>query len=370
MGENRRVSRREQIRVLIVDDSALVRKVLSEKLKKIPEIELLGTAPDPYIARNKIVYLEPDVILLDIQMPRMDGLTFLRRLMRHFPTPVVIVSSVTPEEGRLALEALRFGAVDVVCKPKATDDLDEMMLILVEKIKAASKVRLKDIRGGNRSLSSEPRPPISLSDRTPSLLQSGRIIAVGASTGGTEAIRSFLSMLPSDMPPVVIVQHMPEEFTLSFAESLNETSIVQVREAEDRVWASPGNAYIAPGNRHLLVQKGARGLRLQVKDGPLVSGHRPSVDVLFKSTARAAGSLAVGVLMTGMGKDGAQGLRVMREAGGETIAQDEDSCLIYGMPKEGIALDAARIVLPLDRIASHCIGFCKMGKERLFRREK
>ncbi len=345
MAEKVRQGVNRPIRVLVVDDSAVVRQVFSHELSRDPEIDVVGSAPDPYVARNKIVALHPDVITLDLEMPRLDGLTFLRKLMRYYPMPVVIVSSLTPQGGALALEALEAGAMEVVCKPGPSSTVGEMALDLRDKINAAARARVR--RRGARGVPGRVIPPrMTLSHTT------GKILALGASTGGTQALQEILSALPENGPAAVVVQHMPEHFTRAFADRLNDVCALSVKEAADGDRAAPGCVLIAPGNRHLLLRRTGTLYSVRVTDGPLVSRHRPSVDVLFKSVARSAGANAIGVLLTGMGSDGACGLLEMREAGAETIAQDEESCVVFGMPKEAIRLNAAARIVSLDKIAS------------------
>ena len=334
------------IRVLIVDDSALVRKILSEELARDPEIEVVGTAMDPYIARDMIVQLKPDVITLDIEMPRMDGLTFLRKLMKHYPLPVIVVSSLTKKGGDLALEALEAGAVDVMCKPGAAYTVGDMSVELIDKIKAAARVRV------TRRISAPVSPAAVTPARITAMTRTTyKVIAIGASTGGTEALTALLRVLPADAPGIVIVQHMPEHFTRSFADRLNQLCAIEVKEAANDDTVMPGRVLIAPGNYHMLLRRSGARYYVEVKNGPLVSRHRPSVDVLFKSTAQTAGKNAVGVILTGMGRDGAEGMKMMHDAGAKTIAQDEASCVVFGMPKEAIALGGVDFVLPLDQIA-------------------
>jgi two-component system chemotaxis response regulator CheB len=329
-----------RIRVLIVDDSAVVREVFSRELARDPDIEVVGAVPDPYVARDEIVRLEPDVVTLDVEMPRMDGITFLRKLMRFHPMPVIIVSSLTEKGGSLALEALESGAVDVMCKPGSAYAVGDMSIQLREKVKAAAGARLRTpaVAGGK---------PVRLSlAKTTNV-----VLAIGASTGGCQALQTVLMAMPANAPGIVIVQHMPEHFTRSFAERLNGHCAMEVKEAEDGDRVSPGRVLIAPGNRHMLLTRSGAVYQVNVKDGPLVSRHRPSVDVLFKSVARFAGSNAVGAILTGMGADGAAGLKEMRTAGAATVAQDEASCVVFGMPKEAIKLEAATHVVSLDAIA-------------------
>lgn len=342
----------QRVRVLIVDDSAIVRQILTQELSRDPEIEVVGTATDPYVAREKILALKPDVLTLDVEMPRMDGITFLRKLMKSYPLPVIIVSSYTPQGCAIALEALEIGAVDVMQKPELTPGptLVEFSTQLIDKVKAASQVKFRP------SLPlAPPRQTVSLSRP----ISTNRIIAIGASTGGTEAIREILQAMPQDCPGIVIVQHMPENFTRAFAERLNRLCAIEVLEAEDNMDVRPGRAIIAHGGRHLIVRArgDGPGYRVQCKDGPLVCRHRPSVEVLFNSVAKVAGPHAIGVILTGMGSDGAQGLKNMRDAGAHTIAQDEASCVVFGMPKEAIKLGAAEKIVSLDKIAATVFSF-------------
>ena len=339
------------IRVLIVDDSAVVRNILSEGLAHDPDIEVIGTAPDPYVARDKIVKLKPDVITLDIEMPRMDGLTFLRKLMRHFPLPVIIVSSLGAKGGDVALEALDSGAIEVMSKPGAAYAVGDLSVQLIDKIKAA--------RAGVQKHGTPPRvaPPHK---RLSLVRTTHKVIAIGSSTGGTEALTEILTALPSNAPGIMIVQHMPEGFTRSFAGRLNELCAVEVKEAENGDSVLPGRALLAPGNMHILLRRSGARYFVQTKGGPLVSRHRPSVDVLFKSTAKYAGANAVGVILTGMGRDGAAGMKVMCDAGARNIAQDEASCAVFGMPKEAIAAGGAGHVLPLKKIAWKMLDLAAM----------
>ncbi|HPO15430.1 MAG TPA: chemotaxis response regulator protein-glutamate methylesterase [Candidatus Hydrogenedentes bacterium] len=331
------------IRVLIVDDSATVRQVFANELARDPEIEVIGTAPDPYVARDKIVQLKPDVVTLDIEMPRMDGITFLRKLMQHYPLPVIIVSSLTPTGGEVALEALQAGAVDVMCKPGAAYSVGDMSVQLIDKIKAASRVSVQ-----RRTAS--PAAAAATVQRLAMTRTTNKVIAMGASTGGTEALTQVLTAMPANAPGIVIVQHMPEVFTRSFADRLNTLCAIEVKEATNGDTVIPGKALIAPGNYHMLLRRSGASYYVEVKSGPLVTRHRPSVDVLFKSVARFAGRNAVGVIMTGMGADGADGMKEMHNNGAQTIAQDEASCIVYGMPKEAVARGGVDHVVSLDRI--------------------
>lgn len=330
------------VRVLIVDDSALVRRILTEDLSRDPDLEVIGSAPDPFVARDMIVRDRPDVLTLDIEMPRMDGLTFLRKLMQHFPLPVVIVSSLTAAGSKVALEALDAGAVDVMHKPGGPRSVDDVAVRLADKLKAAARVDV-----GARHKLPKPAPPTRLSFAG----GSRAILAIGASTGGPQALEAVLRAMPENAPGIVIVQHMPETFTGAFAERLDQLSTIEVKEAAHGDAIRTGRALLAPGDKHMLVRKSAGGFMVELREGPLVNRHRPSVDVLFRSTARTAGAAAVGVLLTGMGRDGAEGLLEMRQAGAATIAQDEATCVVYGMPREAVELGAATQVLPLPEIA-------------------
>jgi two-component system chemotaxis response regulator CheB len=337
----------KKIRVLIVDDSAFVRNILTRGISRDPGIEVVGTAPDPYIARDKIVLLKPDVVTLDIEMPKMDGLTFLKKLMRYYPLPVIILSSFAPERSSKAIEALEAGAVEVMCKPGSGALAADLPLQLADKIKAAAMAGTH-LRGGAPAKAARAHgEPLAYSSKS----GRQRVVAIGASTGGTQALQKVLSEMPENCPPIVIVQHMPEHFTKSFADRLNQVCPIEVREAEDGDKVIPGRAIIARGNYHMILAGKPGAYHVKVKPGPLVGRHRPSVDMLFKSAARVAGRDAVGVIMTGMGADGAEGLKEMRDAGADTVAQDEKSCVVYGMPREAVALGAAGHILPLDSIS-------------------
>ncbi len=334
--------RKAPIKVLIVDDSAIVRKVFSEKLGKDPELEVVGTAIDPYVARDKIVELAPDVITLDVEMPRMDGITFLRKLMAHRPIPVIIVSSLTSAGGELAMEALDAGAIDVMCKPGGSYSVGDMAVDLIHKVKGAASA--KPVKITPPPAGAEKISGAAMTQTT------NKIIAIGTSTGGTEALKNVLPQLPRNSPGVMIVQHMPEKFTTSFAASLNSLCDLEVKEACDGDSVSPGKVLLAPGNYHMTLRRSGARYFASVKEGPRVSRHRPSVDVLFDSVAKTAGRNAVGVIMTGMGSDGAKGLLKMKENGAATIAQDEASCVVYGMPKVAYELGAVGTVKSLARI--------------------
>ena len=342
------------IRVLVIDDSALVRQILSEMLGAVSDIEVVGTAADPYVARERIKSLNPDVLTLDVEMPRMDGLTFLRNLMRLRPMPVVMVSSLTERGAEVTLEALELGAIDFVTKPKVdiSHTLQDYADELAAKIRAAARVKVRalaqPLKVSPKLSADEVLPPASARTR---FRTTDRILAIGASTGGTEAIKTVLLGLPPDCPGVVIAQHIPPGFSTAFAERMDRQTGLKVKEAEDGDQVLPGHVFIAPGDRHLLlVRDGARYV-CRLNDGPPVNRHRPSVDVLFRSVARAAGTNACAALLTGMGADGAQGLKELHEIGVHTLAQDESSSVVWGMPGEAVRLGAASRVLPLEAIA-------------------
>jgi two-component system, chemotaxis family, protein-glutamate methylesterase/glutaminase len=351
------------IKLLIVDDSALVRKLLTEMLSRDREIEVVGAAADPYAARERIKLLNPDVITLDVEMPRMDGLTFLENLMRLRPMPVVMVSSLTQQGADVTLRALELGAIDFVAKPKVdvAGSLADYAAELIAKVKMAAGARVSTRIAAPRTpiKSVDPRRtadavlPPSTGARV--LRTTERIIAVGASTGGTEAIRELLSVMPPDAPAIVISQHIPAAFSRPFAERMNRDSAMSVCEAQDGQYILPGHAYIAPGDRHLLIARDGARYRCKLSDGPPVNRHRPSVDVMFRSVAQNVGLNAIGVLLTGMGDDGARGLKEMLEARAPTIAQDEASSVVWGMPGAAVKLGAAQHVLPLQRIAQEVL---------------
>jgi two-component system chemotaxis response regulator CheB len=350
------------VRVLIVDDSALVRQTLSAILGSDPEIEVMGTASDPFAAAAIIRQNIPDVITLDIEMPRMDGLTFLRKIMTQHPIPVVICSSLAESGAETTLKALEYGAVSIIQKPKigTKQFLEESRIVICDEVKAAARAKLRPytpIPTPQPKLSADavlPRP------KSGAMLETtDKVVVIGASTGGTEALARLLSALPGDSPGIVVVQHMPENFTRAFAQRLNGLCAISVREAEDGAPVLRGHALIAPGGRHMLLSRSGARYQVQIKDGPLVSRHRPSVDVLFRSTARYAGKNAVGVILTGMGDDGAAGMREMHDAGAYTIAQDEASCVVFGMPKEAIKAGGVDEVLPLEAIPKAILRACQ-----------
>ncbi len=348
----------KKIKVLIVDDSAVVRKTLSEVLSSDHEIEVIAAAADPYMAAEKIHNEVPDVITLDIEMPRMDGLTFLHIIMSQHPIPVVVCSGLTEKGSETALKALEYGAVDIITKPKlgARRFLEESRVQICDAVKAASMARIKPIpkvRKIEPKLTADaviPKPAKKALAHT-----TEKVVAVGASTGGTEAIRILLEGMPPDSPGIIIVQHMPEHFTAAFAKRLDNLCRISVKEAANDDTVIRGRALIAPGNKHTLLKRSGARYYVEVKDGPLVSRHRPSVDVLFRSTARYAGKNSMGVIMTGMGDDGAKGMLEMKEAGAFTIAQDEESCVVFGMPKEAVKLGGVEKVVPLDLIGREII---------------
>ena len=343
-----------KIRVLIVDDSAVVRQALAEVLSSDPGISVIGTAPDPFVAAEKIRLEVPDVITLDVEMPRMDGLTFLRKIMTQHPMPVVICSSLTEDGAVTTLRALEYGAVDIILKPRmgARQFLEENRIRLLDAVKAAAGARVTRILARTNRVAPKLTADAVLKKAAPDSLihTTEKVVVVGASTGGTEAIRELLEELPIDSPGMVIVQHMPEHFTKAFAQRLDGICQVTVKEAQQNDSVIRGQVLIAPGNRHTLLKRSGARYFVEVKDGPLVCRHRPSVDVLFRSAARYAGPNSVGVIMTGMGDDGAQGMLELKEAGALTIAQDEASCVVFGMPKEAIKKGGVDRVLPLSAI--------------------
>ncbi len=345
----------DKIKVLIVDDSAVVRQAMTEVLQSDPQIVVIGTAGDPYMAAKKLEQEVPDVIILDVEMPRMDGITFLHKLMSQHPIPVVMCSTLTEKGAETTLRALEYGAVDIIQKPKmgTKSFIEESCIRICDAVKAAAKVRVKKIAERHPALQKKLTADAVLPPLTSYAMAktTERIVAVGASTGGTEALRIFLEVLPQDTPGIVIVQHMPEGFTRAFAQRLDGLCKVRVKEAENGDTVLRGQALIAPGNKHTLVKRSGARYYVEVKDGPLVCRHRPSVDVLFRSTARYAGQNAIGVIMTGMGDDGARGMLEMKQSGAYTIAQDEQSCVVYGMPKEAVKLNAVDKILPLQSIA-------------------
>lgn len=347
------------VRVMVIDDSAVVRQILSSSIALDRQIEVVGVATDPFDARDKIVNLRPDVVTLDIEMPKMDGLTFLKKLMKFHPIPVIVVSTLSHKGSDAAYQAMASGAVDVVGKPTSSQQLKQLAVELQEKIKAAAGAKLSDY------LTSSP-PPINKPQlKSTSLIKStvspfgssDMLVAIGSSTGGTQALRHLLAELPAHFPPVIIVQHMPLAFTKSFAMSLNRISPMQVVHASDGEPLTTGKVLLAPGDRHMLLHPVGRGYQVKLKDGPNVNRHKPSVDVLFKSVAQHAGGKALGVILTGMGNDGARGLLSMRQAGSRTIGESESSCVVYGMPREAYEMGAVEVQLPLDQIARRLLSW-------------
>lgn len=356
-----------KIKVLIVDDSALIRSVMSEIIKSQPDMEVVGVAPDPLVARELIKQTNPDVLTLDVEMPKMDGLDFLEKLMRLRPMPVVMVSSLTERGSEITLRALELGAVDFVTKPKLSiqSGMREYSELIADKIRAASKARVKprQVMPTGTSHAGEVALPLI---RNP-LTSSEKLIIVGASTGGTEAIKDFLVQMPSDCPGILITQHMPEGFTRSFAKRLDGICKISVKEAESGERILPGHAFIAPGHSHLLLARSGANYVTQLDQGPPVNRHRPSVDVLFNSAAACAGKNAVGVILTGMGKDGALGMLEMKKAGAYNFAQDEATCVVFGMPREAIAIGAAHEVGALNDLPGMVLAYLAAHSSRALR---
>jgi two-component system chemotaxis response regulator CheB len=352
----------KKIRVLIVDDSAVVRQTMTEILSSDPHIEVMAVAADPFIAADRIREEVPDVITLDVEMPRMDGITFLQKIMSQHPIPVVMCSSLTENGSETALKALEYGAVDIIRKPRmgTKQFLEESRVRICDAVNAASRARLGIIPRVRHEITPKLTADVIMARPTGTsmILTTEKVVVVGASTGGTEALRVFLELLPADSPGIVIVQHMPEGFTRAFAQRLDGICRITVKEAADNDTVVRGRALIAPGNHHLLLKRSGARYYVEVKDGPLVSRHRPSVDVLFRSAARYAGKNAVGVIMTGMGDDGAKGMLEMKEAGARNIAQDEKSSVVFGMPNEAIKLGGVELIRPLETIAADVLRLC------------
>ena len=340
------------IKVLIVDDSAVVRKVLRQNLSCDDQIEVVGVAPDPYVARDRILELNPDVIILDVEMPRMDGITFLDKLMRARPIPVVIFSSLTPKGSQMAMEAMQNGAVDVVCKAGESYKVGDVIEDLIEKVKAASRVNIEHLVRNIKT-----KPPVS--KKLSMSVTTNKIIAIGASTGGVQALTTVIKQMPANAPGTVIVQHMPPKFTASFASRLNEECAVRVKEAEDGDSVVTGQVLIAPGGYHMVLGRSGANYFVKITDGPRVKHQKPSVDVLFDSVAQYAGSNAVGAILTGMGDDGASGLLNMKNAGAKTIAQDEESCVVYGMPAAAVKIGAAEKQVTLTKVSEALLRLCQ-----------
>lgn len=360
----------KKIGVLIVDDSAVVRQVTKEVLERDPAIEVLAVAPDPLFAYERMKQRWPDVVVLDLEMPRMDGLTFLKQIMQERPTPIIICSTLTEKGSQVSMDALANGAFAVINKPKAgvKNFLQEKNGELIQTIKAASNANVRRMRPAGSALPAPPLREKLSADAvlaapnlgSPSLTQTTeRVIAIGTSTGGTQALETVLTALPRVVPGIVIVQHMPEKFTGAFASRLNSVCAIEVKEAENNDRVLPGRALIAPGGKHMLLKRNGAQYCVEVVDGPLVNRHRPSVDVLFRSVAKFAGRNALGIIMTGMGDDGARGLKEMRDSGAHTVGQDEASCVVYGMPKEAAKIGAVTEVLSLNNIPTAIVGFSR-----------
>lgn len=346
------------VRVLIVDDSMVVRKMVSDALRGDPQLEVVGTANDPYDARDKILELKPDVVTLDIEMPKMDGITFLKILMKHHPLPVIVMSSLSKAGSQMALDALEAGAVDVLAKPGSSIFLSDLAPDLIHKIKLAARAprgaRLSAMAAGQA-----PQAPLVPGASRP---HPGQLILLGASTGGTEALKEVFALLPGGLPPILVVQHIPGSFSGPFADRLNSVSAVQVREARDGDVLHAGMALVAPGDYHMVVKRhAAGGYCVQVRTGPKIQHHRPSIDLCMQSAAPLAGKRAVAGIFTGMGRDGAEGLLALRQAGAQTFAQDEKTCVVFGMPRVAMELGAALKMLPLGSIASHIVRAASMA---------
>jgi len=356
----------KKIKVLVVDDSALVRQTLCDILNSDPGIEVVATAADPYLAAERLRTIVPDVITLDVEMPRMDGLTFLQKIMSQHPIPVVMCSSLAQEGSETALKAMEYGAVDIITKPKmgTKQFIEESRVMICEAVKGAAEARLGRMRPQHSTMKEvSPKYTADVIMEKPNskamIQTTEKVVVVGASTGGTEALKVFLEMLPEDTPGIVIVQHMPEHFTAAFARRLDSICRVTVKEAQDNDTVVRGRALIAPGNHHTLLKRSGARYYVEIKDGPLVSRHRPSVDVLFRSAARYAGKNAVGVIMTGMGDDGARGMKEMFDAGAINVAQDEASCVVYGMPNEAVKHGGVHKIMPLQHIAPEVLMLCR-----------
>ncbi len=353
-----------KIKVLIVDDSALVRQIVQTSLNNDPAIEVIAAVADPLFAMNRMKIQWPDVIVLDIEMPRMDGVTFLKKIMAERPTPVVICSTLTEKGAETTMQALSAGAVSIVTKPQMglKRFLEDAASDITHAVKAAARANVANIKG---SLSAEVAPKIPVDKVIPSspvamAKTTEHVVAIGTSTGGTQALEFLLTRLPTNCPGIVIVQHMPEKFTASFAQRLDSLCDIRVTEAKNNDRVLPGHALIAPGGRHMMLKRSGAYYYVEVFDGPLVNRHKPSVDVLFRSVAKSAGKNAAGFILTGMGDDGARGLKDMQEAGAATVAQDEKSCVVFGMPKEAIALGGADKILPLAQVPAEIMRFAHL----------
>jgi two-component system chemotaxis response regulator CheB len=351
----------KKIKVLIIDDSAVVRQTLQDILSSDPQIEVMATAQDPYAAAEKLKHEIPDVITLDVEMPRMDGITFLQKLMTQHPIPVVICSSLTETGSETALKALEYGAVEIIQKPKlgTRQFLEESRIHICDAVKVASQVKVRRIAERRKIEPKLNADAVIAKAKTQSMAETTeKVVVVGASTGGTEALRVLLESLPLNSPAIAIVQHMPEHFTAAFARRLDGICRINVKEAENNDTMIRGRALIAPGNHHMLLKRSGARYYVDIKEGPLVSRHRPSVDVLFRSAARYAGKNCVGVIMTGMGDDGANGMAEMKEAGAATIAQDEKSCVVFGMPQEAIKRKGVDHIVSLENISQQILRLC------------
>ncbi len=352
-----------KIKVLVIDDSALIRSLLTEIINSQRDMEVVGAAPDPLIARDMIKQLNPDVLTLDVEMPKMDGLDFLSRLMRLRPMPVLMVSTLTEKGSEITMRALELGAVDFVTKPKVSisSGMHEYTDVIADKIRIASKARVKQLV---KTADNNGHVPSALKNP---LISSEKLLIIGASTGGTEAIKAFLTQMPSDSPGILITQHMPAGFTKSFAERLDAICSITVKEARGGERILPGHAYIAPGDQHLLLQRSGANYMTKLSDAEPVSRHKPSVDVLFESAAKAAGKNAIGIIMTGMGKDGAAGMMKMRQAGAYNFAQNEASCVVYGMPKEAVAHGGVNEEIHLNDLPKVVLNYLSKNSDRALR---
>ncbi len=354
----------KKVKVLVIDDSALVRQTLCDILESDPDIKVVGTAADPFLAAERMKSVVPDVITLDVEMPRMDGLTFLQKLMSQHPIPVIMCSSLAETGSETAMKALEYGAVDVITKPKlgTKQFIEESRIYICDAVKAAASAKIGSLRAMRTMKEVSPKYTADVIMDKPNskamIQTTEKVVVVGASTGGTEALRVFLEMLPEDTPGIIVVQHMPENFTAAFAKRLDSICRVTVKEAQDNDTVVRGRVLIAPGNHHMLLKRSGARYYVEIKDGPLVSRHRPSVDVLFRSAARYAGKNVVGVIMTGMGDDGAHGMKEMFDAGAINLAQDEASCVVYGMPNEAVKLGGVNKILPLQNIAGEVLRLC------------